>query len=386
MRRTSIAIAALALTWMSASQISAQVNTGAPLPAVLATPPTEMVRSFDSAELDRIMSPIALYPDPLLAQVLTATTFAGDIPAAMRWVDARQGLSGEQLANALAAERVSWDPSVQALVAFPTVLQMMATSMPWTDEVGQAVKLQNGDVIDAVQRLRAQAKNYGYLRSSSEIEVVQTPAIEIRPVNPSYIVVPYYNPVVVFAPPRPRFVVSSGIYLGFGVHLGSWYEPFGWRSSGFYWPTRRVVVDYSGWNHRYGSRDYRDYRDVRYEPRYDTRNDGRTAVQRYTVSPPVATPRGYTDRGRTVQVDTRVDRDRSRDNSPRVEQRSDNRGSRDSQWEGRTTQPRVEQPRQAQVRSEPQSRSEPSRGAQASPSRGSQSAGVSRDGGYRRRQ
>jgi hypothetical protein len=253
---------------------SAQIVTGAPLPVMNVPPASETAPVFSNAELERILSPIALYPDPLLAQVLSAATFAQEIPAAARWVDNRRGRSAEQLVQLLAAEQVTWDPSVQALVAFPTVLQMMATSMQWTTEVGDAFRLQRADVMDAVQRLRAKAQDYGYLNSTSQLQVVRSPAIEILPVNPSYVVVPYYDPIVVFAPPRPRFLVSSAIYLGFGVHLGSWYEPWGWRTAGFYWPTRRIVLGYPGWNRpSYGYRPV--YVDVRRnDPRYGYRPQG----------------------------------------------------------------------------------------------------------------
>ena len=386
---TALLVAAVALT----QNLTAQ-SVGAALPVMtppsMATQPMEVSRAFDAAELDRIVSPIALYPDPLLAQVLTAATFAAEIPTAARWVDARRGLTAQQLVDALAAERVTWDPSVQALVAFPTVLQMMATTMPWTEEIGQAFRTQHGDVMDAVQRLRAQAQRYGYLRSTPEIQVVQSPAIEILPVNPSYVVVPYYNPVVVFAPPRPRFLVSSAIYLGFGVRLGLWYEPWGWRSSGFHWPTHYVVRGYPGWNrHVYQvSRGY-SYALPRSSPRS------------------VVTPGGYYDPRRTGRdVDARVERDRPR-SSHDVRDVRENRDNRDDRWSGRVAQPRVEQPsprvtqprdnewsgRVAQPRvaqssvtyearrSNPQPQAQPQGSAESRPARAERQEG----GGYRRR-
>lgn len=325
---TLFSAAMLAAAMVSAPATSAaQIVTGAPLPVMNVPPASETAPVFNNAELERILSPIALYPDPLLAQVLSAATFAQEIPLAARWVDNRRGRSGEQLVQLLAAEQVTWDPSVQALVAFPTVLQMMATSMPWTAEVGDAFRLQRADVMDAVQRLRARAQDYGYLNSTSQLQVVRSPAIEILPVNPAYVVVPYYDPIVVFAPPRPRYLVSSAIYLGFGVHLGSWYEPWGWRTAGFYWPTRRVVVGYPGWNRPYGYRPV--YVDVRRnDPRYGYRPQGWDRDDR---------SRGNDgSRGRDSQ--RRDDNDRNRWGNSSTG--NDGRGNRDAQSTGRSAQPR----------------------------------------------
>lgn len=319
-----IGAAMVAAVLLAPGRAPAQVLTGAPLPVINAPPAGELARSYDAAELERILSPIALYPDPLLAQVLSAAAYANEIPVAMQWVDARRGRSAEQLVDMLALERVTWDPSVQALVAFPTVLHMMATSMPWTAEVGDAFRAQRADVMDAVQRLRGQAQRYGYLRTTSALQVVQSRDIEILPVNPSYVVVPYYDPLVVFVAPRPRHVVSSAIYLGFGVRLGYWYEPWGWRSSGFYWPSRHIVGGYPGWNRPHRHRPvYVDYR--RDDPRYGGR-------------PPQVWDRDN-DRGRPRDVQRRDDdgaRARDRWSNPG----NTGRGSREAASTGRTAQPR----------------------------------------------
>ncbi|MEO8623588.1 MAG: DUF3300 domain-containing protein [bacterium] len=361
-----LVVAAIVATGLSARASQAQV-VNAPLPVVGAPPPVSEVqpsRMYDPTELDRIVSPIALYPDPLLAQVLSAATYASEIPVAMQWVDARRGRTAEQLTAALSVEQVPWDPSVQALVAFPTVLHTMATSMPWTTEVGDAFRAQPSDVMDAVQRLRSQARRYGYLNSTSQLQVVESQGIEILPVNPSYVVVPYYNPVIVFAPPRPRFLVSSAIYLGFGVRLGNWYEPWGYRTAGFYWPMHNVVVGYPGWNRAHVRRDvvytgYNNYNNY----------DNRYAVTRYEPRAVQVRGNGYTERGSTYQP--RGERgttvwaqnygrgssndDRNRDYRSRGNPGYDgnsgrgSRDNRDDQWPGRTSQPR---PAQAAPRSD----------------------------------
>ena len=146
-----------AVAWLLAAVVTMMgvlAFAQAPLPVPQAPPQpaaTAPAPSYPAAELDRIVSPIALYPDPLLAQVLAAATFATDIPEAARWADEHHYLTGTQLTAAMAADRLPWDPSVQALLPFPSVLDMMASAMPWTQELGDAVLAQRADVMDAVQ-------------------------------------------------------------------------------------------------------------------------------------------------------------------------------------------------------------------------------------------
>ena len=101
------------------------------------------------------MARIALYPDPLLAQILAAATYPNDIPPAAQWADQHHYLTGQALANAITADQLPWDPSVQALLPFPSVLDMMNSDMNWTTQLGNAFLAQQQDVMDAVQRQRA---------------------------------------------------------------------------------------------------------------------------------------------------------------------------------------------------------------------------------------
>src|SRR5580692_2216092 len=103
--------------------------------------------AYPPSELEQLVSRIALYPDPLLAQVLAAATFPDQIPEAARWADEHHYLTGEQLTEAIAADRLTWDPSVQALLPFPSVLDMMASAMPWTQELGEAFLAQREGVM-----------------------------------------------------------------------------------------------------------------------------------------------------------------------------------------------------------------------------------------------
>src|SRR6202161_2358523 len=159
--------------------------------------------SFAPDQLDQLVSRVALYPDALLAQILAAATYPDQIPDAARWADQHHYLTGQALADAIEADHLPWDPSVQALLPFPSVLEMMASDMAWTNRLGDAVLAQHQDVMDAVQRMRQKAKDYGYLRSNSQIIVSGGPYITILPADPSFICVPAYDPFIVFAPPAP---------------------------------------------------------------------------------------------------------------------------------------------------------------------------------------
>jgi hypothetical protein len=114
-------------------------------------------------QLDQVVSRIALYPDPLLAQTLTASTFWADIPEAATWANNHTYLTGDALAQAIQGDHLQWDPSVLGLLPFPSVLDMMARDPAWTQQLGNAVLTQRPEVMDAVQRMRRQARSYGYL-------------------------------------------------------------------------------------------------------------------------------------------------------------------------------------------------------------------------------
>jgi Protein of unknown function (DUF3300) len=204
--------------------------------------------SYPPQELDRLVSRIALYPDSLLSQVLAAATFPDQIPDAARWSDEHHYLTGEALARAISADRLPWDPSVQALLPFPSVLAMMASDMGWTTELGDAFLAQQPELMDAVQRMRHRAWDYGYLRSNSQIIVNDGPYIQVLPANPAFIVVPYYDPLVVFARPRPGFFVGGAIGFGYGVTIGAAFRPWGWGANRFLWNEHHVFINNARWD------------------------------------------------------------------------------------------------------------------------------------------
>jgi hypothetical protein len=200
-------------------------------------------------QLDQLVSRIALYPDGLLAQILTASTFYNQIPDAANWANQHSYLRSDQLAGAIQADQLPFDPSVLALIPFPQVLNMMASDMGWTQALGNAVLTQRNDVMDAVQRERQKAYNYGYLRSNPYEQVVFAgPAdIEILPAQPGLYYVPVYNPLVVYAPPRPGFFIGGAIHFGPAITIGAAFAPFGWGTVGFGWREHAILVGGHPW-------------------------------------------------------------------------------------------------------------------------------------------
>jgi hypothetical protein len=237
--------------------------------------------SFSPDQLDHLVSRVALYPDPLLAQVLAAATFPEQIPDAAKWADQHHYLRGAELANAINEDRLPWDPAVQAVLPFPSVLDMMASDMNWTSDLGNAFLAERQDVMDAVQRMRQRARDFGYLRSNGQIVVSGGPYIEIAPANPAFIPVPYYDPLVVYARPRAGFFVGGAIGFGYGVSIGTFFRPWGWGYSRFDWRGHGYYVNDRPWGRSWGNRGVyvHEYHGVQ---RWDAgrRAEGHELVQR----------------------------------------------------------------------------------------------------------
>jgi hypothetical protein len=207
-------------------------------------------------QLDQLVQRIALYPDPLLAQVLTASTFWDQIPDAATWAQQHSGLNGDMLAQAIQSDNLPWDPSVLALLPFPSVLDMMARDPQWTGSLGNAVLNQRPDVMDAVQRMRREARNYGYLTPNSYDNVIDDGGyVEIVPLNPALYYVPVYNPSVVFFAPRPGFVVGGAIRFGPAVAIGPAFGRFGWYGAGFGWGGHTILIDHRPWGRTFYNRN-----------------------------------------------------------------------------------------------------------------------------------
>ena len=154
---------------------------------------------LDAEQLNQLVAPIALYPDSLVAQVLTAATYPQQVGSADEWLHQNMGLPPGERAQI--ANTMPWDPSVKALTAFPSVLDNLARNYAWTSSLGNAYYNQPGDVMNAVQAMRFQAQRSGALVSNPQQRVyMDAGEIIIAPVNPAVVYVPYYNPWRVWAP------------------------------------------------------------------------------------------------------------------------------------------------------------------------------------------
>ena len=240
------------------SAISANIASAAPIPRGA----QEEYAPLTDSELDALVAPIALYPDALVAQILGASTYPDQVAEADTFLKANYNLTGQALTDA--ADAKPWDPSVQALVQFPSVLDMLAKNIEWTSELGDASANRQGDLMAAIQRMRAKAYAAGNLKSGDQIKVVQQSPniIVIQPANPQVIYVPTYNPTVVYGAPVVTPGYSSAdmaaaaiISFGAGVAIGaalSGGSSCGWRYSswGMNWSTRVV---YCGGGAYYGN-------------------------------------------------------------------------------------------------------------------------------------
>jgi hypothetical protein len=206
-------------------------------------------------QLDQLVQRIALYPDPLLAQILTASTFWDQIPDAASWAELHNNLNGDALAQAIQADNLPWDPSVLALLPFPSVLDMMARDPQWTGTLGNAVLNQKPDVMDAIQHMRRAARGYGYLAPNSYDNVVDNDGyIEIQPIDPALYYVPVYSPGVVFFAPRPGFFIGGAIHFGPAIAIGPAFGRFGWYGAGFGWGGHTILIDHHPWGRTYVNR------------------------------------------------------------------------------------------------------------------------------------
>ncbi|WP_454712537.1 DUF3300 domain-containing protein [Cupriavidus nantongensis] len=213
------------------------------------------------AQLDQLTAPVALYPDALLSQVLMAATYPADVAAAAQWSKANPSLSGDAATKAVASQ--NWDPSVQSLAAFPSVLDMMGRQPQWVQSIGDAFLAQPNDVMDSVQRLRVQAQNAGTLKTTEQQKVVTqssggTTIVQIEPANPQVVYVPTYNPTTVYGtwpypayppayyPPPPGSVFATALVSGIGFGLGVAAVDAMW--GGFDWHDHDVNINVNRYN------------------------------------------------------------------------------------------------------------------------------------------
>jgi hypothetical protein len=169
--RSLIAILCVGITLPDhlAGWVEAQQETTATSMQTTSTQTTEAVQKIPSDQLDSLVAPIALYPDPLLAQVLAASTYPLEIIQLYQWLQKHKDLKDKALADAVMKE--SWEPSVQAMAALPDVVKRLADDIQWTADLGNAFLAQQSDLMDAVQRMRKKAQELGNLKSGEQVKV-----------------------------------------------------------------------------------------------------------------------------------------------------------------------------------------------------------------------
>lgn len=224
-------------------------------PQTTTTAATETAPKIPADQLDSLVAPIALYPDPLLAQVLAASTYPLEIVQLYQWLERHKDLKDKALADAVMKE--DWDPSIQAMAALPDVVKRLADDVQWTTDLGNAFLAQQSDVMDAVQRMRKKAEEKGNLKSGEQVKV-ETKVIESKEViviqqsDPQVVYVPSYNPTVVYGPPvyayPPIYYPPPGYYaagaaisFGVGVAMGAaWGGGWGWNAG---WGHNDIDID-----------------------------------------------------------------------------------------------------------------------------------------------
>jgi hypothetical protein len=212
--------------------------------------------TLSSQQLSNLVAPVALYPDLLLSQVLAASTYPLELVQAQQWLQSNAGLHGADLVNA--AKQQNWDPSVQALVAFPDVMNILTRDIQWTTELGNAFLAQQADVMDAIQQLRSSARNNGRLTDTPQQRVAVDQenggsAIVIQPTDPQVVYPPVYNPAYVWGPPvygayppLPYPAPGYGISFAVGTFLGALFSgllSFGGWGWGLSWLTHGLFLN-----------------------------------------------------------------------------------------------------------------------------------------------
>jgi Protein of unknown function (DUF3300) len=247
--------------------VSLIIGTAPPGPLLAGRPPAKAAPPAPAAkspaappqetpeQLQQLVAPIALYPDPLVAQILAASTYPTEIVEAERWLKQHPHLKGDQLGKAV--NQQPWDASVKALTAFPSVIENMNRNLSWTSELGDAYYNQQQDVINAIQTMRQKAKAAGTLTSNSQQKVTtEGQTIVVEPANPEVVYVPAYDPWTVYgapfgvfpgyyyAPPVGVVLGAAGIGFGLGIPIGlfgGW--GWGWHNWGVDWGHRDVMFN-----------------------------------------------------------------------------------------------------------------------------------------------
>lgn len=279
-----------------------------PLPVLLAQASSASApdaAKFSKEQLDQMMAPVALYPDSLLAQVLMASTYPGDVADAAAWSKAHPDAKGDAAVGQVASQ--PWDPSVQSLVAFPQLLAVLGQDPSWVQRMGDAFLADSGAVMDSVQRLRRQAETAGNLKSNEQQKVTTQPAtstaaagaqtIVIEPADPQVVYVPSYNPSVVYGTwaypsyppyyyPPPAYYYPGAALFSFGVGVavgGALWGDLDWGHGDIdidvdrynnINSNRQINRSENTWRHNAANRDGVPYRDRGSREQFGRQLDG----------------------------------------------------------------------------------------------------------------
>ena len=232
----------LSLAQDTAPQVSDQSQTATPSSEAPSEAP---YAKLSKSQLERLVAPIALYPDALVAQILAASTFPTQLTDAETWLQVHPGLSSADLGKQV--DQQNWDPSIKALVQYPSVLANLSKNLGWTSELGDAYYNQQEDVMKAVQEMRKKAKKAGNLKPTPQLDVEDDGGqIDITPVDAGVVYVPAYDPWIVYGYPMapwPYWVEvpgiwwdGPGIYFGIGFPIAPFFGfGWGWRGWGVDW-------------------------------------------------------------------------------------------------------------------------------------------------------
>ncbi len=237
-------------------------------------------------ELDQLLAPVALYPDPLLAQITSASTNPQEILDVNDWLHQNPNLNGTALTDAAQAQ--GFDPPFIALASFPQILDMMARNIDDYAAIGDAFQANEASVMDSVQRLRQTAYDAGALRTGPQQRVILEPnnVIVVQPANPQVVYVPQYDPGVVYGYAGPGVSPGAAAWLTFGAGIGigvalASSHPWGWSNWGWNWGHRRMLYNHHYWRPTY----------IRYRPRRVTYRPSRPNFgNRPVIRPPRPRP------------------------------------------------------------------------------------------------
>lgn len=223
-------------------------------PATPASTPAPQAVQQTPEQLRQLVAPIALYPDPLLGQILAAATDPAEVMQAEEWMQQHQELTADALAKEVNTQ--SWDPSVKGLTQFPSVLANMSQNLAWTSELGDAYLNQGREMTQTIQSMRQLAKNAGNLYSTSQENVTtEGDSIDVEPTSTDEVYLPQYDPWLVYGDPLPAFpgwapypglyLYNSGIDFGLGFGIG-WLGSYawGWNNWGCDWHRGAVVYNH----------------------------------------------------------------------------------------------------------------------------------------------